>query len=318
MAGMIAGLDGIHGVGLGAADGSAGLFLGSGRKRHPQHQREDQEMLASHGSPLLSVGRILRVAARQSQGGRLRLTRRPRVASIGLPGFSMATFALNARTPNPTVALIRLDPVSTTVLHDCFAQFGIATTALTHDIEAHLGREKYEACAIVLDDGAEPILARLRASPSNRRVLVYGIASNPREGARFGSFGINIVLKTPIDRQNVLRIIRSTHMLVMHELRQYVRIPIVVNVQMDANRQHVAVLTRDISAGGMAIHSETPLERGLPVSLTFDLPHAHNVALKGTVMWIAEQGHAAGVHFSEREPGRDAVTHWIDGYLGKG
>jgi hypothetical protein len=227
----------------------------------------------------------------------------------------MATQALPAKMPNAVVALVRLDAVSDRILRDCFALSGVTAISVTSDIEKHLTHEKFEACAINLDDAAPEILERLRTSPSNRRVLVYGISADARDAARFANYGINIVLETPIDRQGALKIIRATHGLVLHELRQYARIPIVLDVQMDVNRQHVSALTHDISFGGMAISSSATFERGAPVSLTFDLPHSSHLMVKGVVAWVGEGGHSAGIRFSEHEPSRDAITHWVDGYL---
>ena len=41
----------------------------------------------------------------------------------------------------------------------------------------------------------------------------------------------------PLDRQSVLKVVRATHLLVIHELRRYVRIPVVSQVEIDTGNR---------------------------------------------------------------------------------
>ncbi len=88
--------------------------------------------------------------------------------------------------------------------------------------------------------------------------MIYGIARNTQEALRFSAYGINAVLDEPLDRQSVLKIVRATHLLVIHELRRYVRIPIVSPAEIDTgNRVTTPVTTVEVSSGGMSVRCTT-------------------------------------------------------------
>src|ERR1700748_3681599 len=123
-------------------------------------------------------------------------------------------------------ASVNIDNACNAFLHDCFRQFGIHVVSLSGDPIAQLNRQKFEACVIRLyDPDAEKILHAARNSNSNRRIVIYGIARSTQEALRFSKYGINAVLDEPLERQSVLKVVRSTHLLVIHELRRYVRLP---------------------------------------------------------------------------------------------
>src|ERR1700675_1192610 len=117
-----------------------------------------------------------------------------------------------------TVALIGLDEAVSGTLRECFKQFGIQTTSVGGgDAIQRLKREKFEACVLRLQEaGAEAILDAARNSPSNRRIVVYGICRNAQEALRLSRYGINAILTDPVERQSALRVVRATHLLVIN------------------------------------------------------------------------------------------------------
>ena len=138
----------------------------------------------------------------------------------------MGVPATLSRKAVATVALIGLEEGASAILRDCFKQFGIRTTAVGGDAIQRLKREKFEACVLRLHEtGAEAILEAARTSSSNRRIVVYGICSSAQEALRFSRYGVNAILADPVERQGALRVVRATHLLVINELRRYVRIP---------------------------------------------------------------------------------------------
>src|SRR4029077_16630376 len=115
---------------------------------------------------------------------------------------------------------------------------------LEEDPVAVFHRQKFEACVIRLyDPDADRILKSARNSPSNRRMVLYGIARNTQEALKYSAYGINAVLDEPLDRQSVLKIVRATHLLVIHELRRYVRIPVVSQAEVELNSRGSAQVT---------------------------------------------------------------------------
>ena len=213
-------------------------------------------------------------------------------------------------------ASVHIDPACNAFLGDCFRQFGISIVPLDGDPVAVFHRQKFEACVIRLyDPDADRILKSARNSPSNRRMVLYGIARNTAEALRYSNYGINAVLDEPLDRQSVLKIVRATHLLVIHELRRYVRIPVVsqAEVEMDS-RANAKVTTVEVSSGGMSVRSVTPLPKD-SVRLLLSLPGLDKVSVRASVCWYRESDKVYGLRFDSSDERRLKVRAWIDQYL---
>src|SRR5579864_4431006 len=158
------------------------------------------------------------------------------------------TVAATSSKITARIISIHIDPGCNAFLNDCFRQFGITVVSAESDPIALLSRQKFEACVLRLyDPDADKILRAARNSPSNRRLVIYGIARNTQEALRFSSYGINAVLDEPLDRQSVLKVVRATHLLVIHELRRYVRIPVSSQLELDVNGRTVVGTTVEVS-----------------------------------------------------------------------
>src|SRR5258708_32556242 len=82
-------------------------------------------------------------------------------------------------------------------------------------------------------------------------MVIYGLARNTQEALRHSAYGINAVLNEPLERQSVLRVVRSTYLLVVHELRRYVRIPVVTEISVDTGGpQKMAAVGLEGRGGG--------------------------------------------------------------------
>src|SRR5690349_12855409 len=188
--------------------------------------------------------------------------------------MSSTTVAAISGKITARIASIHIDPACNSFLNDCFRQFGIMVVPADDDPVMILNRQKFEACVLRLyDPDADRILKAARNSPSNRRLVVYGIARNTQEALRYSAYGINAVLDEPLDRQSVLKVVRATHLLVIHELRRYVRIPVVSQAEIETgNRAPTTVTTVEVSSGGMSVRSATPLPKSDPIRLLLSLP----------------------------------------------
>jgi Tfp pilus assembly protein PilZ len=215
------------------------------------------------------------------------------------------------------VALIGLGDEAAKLIADCFKQFGIETAAFPPaDAAVRFKREKYEACVISLRaEGAGALLAEIRRSTSTQRMVVYGICATTQEALQFSQYGVNATFNDPLDRQNLLRVIRATHLLVLHELRRYVRIPIVTEVQVRSNGNVHRATMIEVSGGGLSMQSQSALGLGENVQVAFALPNAKEVSLHGTVVWVRSDAGTTGVRYEIHDPGREAVKAWIDDYL---
>jgi Tfp pilus assembly protein PilZ len=215
------------------------------------------------------------------------------------------------------VALIGLGDEAARLIAECFKQFGIETAVFSpEDAPSRFSREKYEACVLSLkNSNAEKLLADIRQSTSTQRMVIYGICATMQEALRFSRYGVNATFNDPLDRQNLLRVIRATHLLVLHELRRYVRIPIVAEVRIRSNgTQHVATMI-EVSGGGLSMQSKAPFNLGEVVEVSFALPNAKEVSLRGSVVWLRPDAATTGVRYDVQDPNREAIKSWIDDYL---
>jgi hypothetical protein len=215
------------------------------------------------------------------------------------------------------VLLAGLDDPTTAVLRECFKQFGIRTVGSPSDAEKRLQKEKFEACAVPLGWGeAESVLSAARNSASNSRIVIYGISRNTQEAMRFSKLGINAIIDHPVERQAALKVVRSTHLLVVHELRRYVRIPMVTEVKVDYGHTNFCASSVEISAGGMSMRSDVRLGKEQAVEVSFSLPPNNKlVVARAAVCWKRQGADMFGIRFDPTDERRLEVKRWIDSYL---
>jgi hypothetical protein len=230
--------------------------------------------------------------------------------------MSSTTVAAISGKITARIASIHIDPACNTFLNDCFRQFGITVVPAEGDPIMLLNRQKFEACVLRLyDPEADRILKAARNSPSNRRLVVYGIARNTQEALRYSSYGINAVLDEPLDRQSVLKVVRATHLLVIHELRRYVRIPVASQAEFDVNGRTIVGTTVEVSSGGISIRCLAPLPKSDPIRLTLTLPGMDKLNVRAFVCWYRESDKVYGMRFDATDERRLRVRGWIDQYL---
>src|SRR3954467_9574996 len=151
--------------------------------------------------------------------------------------MSAASGSLPKQQATARVAIFHIDGAAEALLTDCFKQFNISVARLDGDVWQRVWKEKFEGCVVPLDHpDAMAILEAARNSPSNRRLVIYAIAGDSAETLRYSKHGLNVVLPRPLDRQAALRAVRASHLLVLHELRRYVRVPVVFEVKVESER----------------------------------------------------------------------------------
>ena len=226
-------------------------------------------------------------------------------ASSSIPG------KINARAVS-----VHIDHACNAFMHDCFKQFGIHVVPLPGDPVTVLNRSKFEACVLRLyDPQAESILKAARNSRSNKGIVIYGIARNTQEALRYSSYGINAVFNEPLDRQSVLKVVRATHLLVIHELRRYVRVPLVAEALIKTNSTTAKAITVEMSSGGMSVRSQAPISSSEAVRITVNLPGLDNLDLRAYVCWSRPAEKLYGLRFDPADQRRVNVRRWIDQYL---
>jgi hypothetical protein len=212
------------------------------------------------------------------------------------------------------VALVDLKESSRGLLHECFRQFGIDTVLVSSSAAERLRQEKFEACVISLGSGAEAVMEAARTSPSNSRLVLYGLGGNAQEAMRYSRFGINAMFHEPLERPAAVKLVRATHMLVLHEFRRYARVPIMTEVNVfGPDKQRLSASSLEISSGGMSLKSSEEMASGTNVEISFSLLTLPSVTVRGVVTW--RKSKTFGVRFDAADDRRHQVKKWIEAYL---
>jgi hypothetical protein len=212
-------------------------------------------------------------------------------------------------------ALVDLHESSRSMLSECFRQFGIEVVAMTGENARRLSKEKFEACVIRVGSQAEPVLESARGSRSNSRMIIYGLGGSAREALQLSRYGLNAVFQEPLERPAALKLVKATQMLVMHEFRRYVRIPIITEVSIVSGQNHFSASSVELSSGGMSLKSEQTVNHGQALELSFALLTLPRVWIRGTVVWHKPVQKMFGVRFDIRDDRRLRVKEWVESYL---
>ncbi len=228
-------------------------------------------------------------------------------------GTSLAP-APSTKKANARVALVDLKESSRFLLTECFRQFGIETVMVSASAAERLRQEKFEACAINLGPGAEAVMEAARTSPSNSRLVLYGLGGSAQEAMRYSKYGINAMFQEPLERPAAMKLVRATHMLVLHEFRRYARVPIMTDVTVVSNDGHrLSASSIEVSSGGMSFKSSEDMPSGTNVEISFSLLTLPRVSVRGVVTWRKTK--SFGVRFDANDERRMKVKKWIDAYL---
>jgi hypothetical protein len=211
-------------------------------------------------------------------------------------------------------ALVDLKESSRALLTECFRQFGIETIVTSAGSAERLRQEKFDACVLNLGPGAEKVMEAARTSPSNSRLVLYGLGGSAQDAMRYSKYGINAMFQEPLERPAALKLVRATHMLVLHELRRYARIPIMTEVTVVSGDNHrLAASSLEVSSGGMSLKSSEDMPAGSNVEISFSLLTLPRVNLRGVVTW--RKSKSFGIRFDPTDDRRQKVKEWIDSYL---
>ena len=186
---------------------------------------------------------------------------------------------------------------------------------MTGDVRARLQREKLEACVVHLTPEAMPVMESVRSSASNGRMVIYGLGGSAQEAMKFSKYGVNAVFHEPLERQAALKLVRATQMLVLHEFRRYVRIPIITEIAMVTNDgRRFTATSKEISTGGMSVKSPEDISIGTDLEVSFALLTLPRIWVKAQVSW-RKPDKTFGVRFDNKDDRRLRIKEWIEAYL---
>ncbi len=208
-----------------------------------------------------------------------------------------------------------LQESSRSLLSECFRQFGIDSVSMTSDKAGRLASEKFEACVIRVGSHAASVLESARKSRSNSRMIIYGLGGSLKEAMKLSQFGLNAVFNEPLERPAALKLVRATQMLVLHEFRRYVRIPVITEVSLVAGERHFTASSHELSSGGMSLKSSQDIAPSLPVEVSFALLTLPRIWVRGTVSWTKPASKMFGIRFDPQDDRRLKIKEWVDSYL---
>ncbi len=214
------------------------------------------------------------------------------------------------------VALIDIKESARRILSDCFRQFSIETMVMTGDVQDRLQKEKFEACVVKLSPAAEALMGAARTSTSNSRIVIYGLGGSAQEAMRYSKYGINAVFNEPLERPAALKLVRATQMLVLHEFRRYVRIPVITEISVvTGDSRRFTATSQEISSGGMSMRSAEDMLPGQSVEISFALLTLPRIWVRGVVSWLKPHNKSFGIRFDMHDERRLRIKEWIDAYL---
>lgn len=186
---------------------------------------------------------------------------------------------------------------------------------MTSDHTSRLSKEKFEACVIRVGSNVEGVLESARGSRSNSRMVIYGLGGNARDAMKLSKYGLNAVFHEPLERPAALKLVKATQMLVLHEFRRYVRIPVITEVSVAVGQNHLNASSVELSSGGMSLTCPQEIGIGQPVEISFALLTLPRVWVRGTVVWHKPASKTFGVRFDAKDERRKRVKEWVDSYL---
>src|ERR1700680_780999 len=221
----------------------------------------------------------------------------------------------SGRKTSARVALVNINEPTGSLLSDCFKQFGIEGGFMNGGAPERLGKEKLEACVLHLGPAAEAVMDSARRSPSNSHMVIYGLGGSAQEAMRFSKYGVNAVFQEPLDRPAALKLVRATQMLVLHEFRRYVRIPIITEISMvSEDGRRFTATSQEISTGGMSVKSTEEVQPGVALEVSFSLLTLPRIWVRSQVSW-RKPNQTFGVRFDLRDERRLRIKEWIEAYL---
>ncbi len=202
------------------------------------------------------------------------------------------------------------------MLTDCFRQFRIETVSVQDDFAHRMLNEKMDGCVIRLGEDATSIMETARKSPANNRIILYGLGGSAQDAMQYSKFGVNAIFTEPLERSAMLKLVRATHSLVLHEFRRYVRVPVATEVGVTTgDGRRFTATSQDVSSGGISLRGEI-VAPGTSVEISFALLTLPRIWVRGIVTWQNKEEIEIGIKFDPQDERRMKIKEWIDAYLG--
>lgn len=194
------------------------------------------------------------------------------------------------------VLLVSRDYEASRQISDTMQEHGLSVEA-SIDIAAasnRLSRQKYEVVLIDLALGPKAILLlhELRNSASNRTAVTFALTTDRDDTALALKHGFRFVLEKPLTSESIWHTLKVAYGLIVRERRRYFRYTTVVLAVLSRKAEsEVYARTINVSEGGIAVCTSTPLPVGTETTVEFTLSDPKlRIKAKGKVCWRNDDG----------------------------
>jgi CheY-like chemotaxis protein len=195
------------------------------------------------------------------------------------------------------VLVIDDDPRICELIHEVLESVEIDSLTFTRSTQAlqQLATEKFDA--VFLDvrmpapDGIE-LTRQIRSGGLNVSTPIMVITGEDERALLTRAFdaGANFFLYKPVDRQSILRFIRTTQDSIDQERRRFRRIRVCRKVAIECGAVRATGSTLDLSVGGMFVQSTAPFQIGALVRVSVDLGSGPPLNVSARVLRVAGDG----------------------------
>src|SRR5947209_20345719 len=160
------------------------------------------------------------------------------------------------------------------------------------------GDRQINACVLPLRETA---VAWLKQSAwfRPRRTVVYGIGG-ARAAKRFAGLGINALLKDG-SQLSIQAAVEATHSLLLRGVGECGRVPIAIDVEINAQGRTLTGVTKNVGYGGLAVRLIRDVALPDVVNSNFTLPNARSFFLVRSLP--LDSGNLAGLRIEPSSPG---------------
>jgi CheY-like chemotaxis protein len=177
-----------------------------------------------------------------------------------------------------------------------------------------LRRHKFDAVIVECDREGKgfDVLQQIRADSPNQKTIAVGIVDDYEQMKEAFATGANFVLSKPVSAQDAGRILRCTRGVITRMVRRFLRVAVHRLAHVDIEGMMDPAFVLDLSEGGMALQSLSPLRTGQVLDVSFLLPGTStSISGKGVVAWSDPTG-KTGIEFDGvNEEQRAALKSWV-------
>lgn len=210
------------------------------------------------------------------------------------------------------IASIGVPASSMQLLQKHLTRFNISadTQALKTIDEVDAATQRWDAVAIQVNAKSVEWMKAIRQSSRNRHALIYAFGDE-KSVAALVHMGINSLIEEPTDAI-LSREVESTHLLLLRQLRRFVRIPLVTVVTVFVNSDTYIAVSRNLSAGGMNLSFPHEIHANSKIRLSFSLPSSPIFTVQAAVCRLSHG--SLGLEFLNPAD-YHKIRNWIENYL---